>query len=105
MTNIDQAQVKMMLERIQTNKAILQAELGELESAEMVLKGMFLDDEKTALSRKEQIQEFLLNNGAQPRKAIIEGTNIPPGSVDYALNDKKTFERVEGGLWNLTIPF
>ena len=101
MANIDQKQVKMMLEKIQSLMATLEGELNKLASAEKVLRAMFLHDEKAALSRKEQISMFLLENGAQRRKAIIAGTKIPPGSVDFALNDKEAFKRVEGGLWDL----
>jgi hypothetical protein len=56
-----------------------------------------------ASTRKLQVAEFLLEQGAKRRREIVENTGIPEGTVSYVLNDSDTFAHdSHTGKWRLT---
>ena len=66
-----------------------------------VLRVVEIESRMADSSRKEQIQHLMRRVGPHTRKAIIDRTGIPPGSVDAALNDKSVFYRLDDGTWDL----
>ena len=52
--------------------------------------------------RKDELAEFLRTNGPMSRVAIVEKSGLPEGTVSYCLSDKRFFEQIDGGDWNIT---
>jgi len=52
-------------------------------------------------TRKQVIAEYLALHGPTRRTQISSDLGIPNGTVSYALNDKKTFQRTSNGKWEL----
>ena len=52
-------------------------------------------------TRKQMLIEFLNKNGPHSRKDIARLTSIPVGTIAFLLNDKETFERIEGNKWTV----
>ena len=52
-------------------------------------------------TRKEALVQFLLENGPHSRKELAEKTSIPVGTIAFLLNDKETFEHVQGNKWKV----
>jgi hypothetical protein len=57
---------------------------------------------RTKLNRKAQIAKFLLENGPQTRKDIIERTGIPDGTINSEMRHRKIFVELPGKLWDVT---
>ena len=58
--------------------------------------------EAPPMGRKEQLAQFLLENGPMSRVNLIARAGIPEGTISYCLNDKNFFEQTENGDWMLT---
>src|SRR5262245_45918115 len=53
-------------------------------------------------TRKDQITNFLKENGPSTRREIVSKTGIPEGTVSYVLNDSDTFRHLDKlGKWEL----
>ncbi len=52
--------------------------------------------------RKIQLAEFLQTNGPMPRSEILARISMPEGTVAYCLADKRFFEQLENGDWDIT---
>jgi hypothetical protein len=52
--------------------------------------------------RKEQLAQFLYENGAMARGALYSRSGLPEGTVSYCLNDKRFFQQHENGDWDIT---
>ncbi len=52
--------------------------------------------------RKEQLAQFIYENGPMARGALQSRSGLPEGTVSYCLNDKRFFEQREGGDWDIT---
>lgn len=52
--------------------------------------------------RKEQLAKFLIENGPTSRVGIVERSGIPEGTVSFCLNDKRFFQQVGNGDWDVT---
>jgi hypothetical protein len=52
-------------------------------------------------TRKDQVAHFIRQNGPSLRTQIIEGTQIPVGTIAYCLNDKTRFQQRKDGKWDL----
>ena len=60
---------------------------------------------RSRINRQLQIANFILENGPQTRKSIIEKTGIPEGTVNSEMRDKEVFTEVGGNLWDVTEEF
>jgi hypothetical protein len=52
--------------------------------------------------RKEELAEFLLAKGPMSRVDIVEKAGLPEGTVSYCLGDKRFFEQLKNGDWDIT---
>jgi hypothetical protein len=52
--------------------------------------------------RKVQLAEFLLASGPMSRVSIVEKSGLPEGTISYCLADKRFFQQMESGDWNIT---
>src|SRR5690242_19284472 len=51
--------------------------------------------------RKDEIANFIKAPGPSTRGEILAGTDVPRGTIAYALNDKERFARLPDGKWTL----
>ena len=70
-------------------------------TAPMPSKPRASDQRRNGSTRKEQVAEFIRQNGPTSRAKIIEGTSIPTGTIAYCLNDKTRFRQLKDGKWDL----
>jgi hypothetical protein len=52
--------------------------------------------------RKVQLAQFLMDHGPMSRVAIVEAAELPEGTVSYCLADKRFFQQLDGGNWDIT---
>jgi hypothetical protein len=56
---------------------------------------------RNGATRKDQVADFIRQNGPSLRAQIIKGTQIPVGTIAYCLNDKTRFQQRKDGKWDL----
>jgi hypothetical protein len=52
--------------------------------------------------RKEALAEFLIKSGPMSRADIVNKAGLPEGTISYCLNDKRFFEQMANGDWDVT---
>jgi hypothetical protein len=78
--------------------------LGELKELALEV-GTPATSSRPRVSRVLQIANFIWENGPQTRKAIIEKTGIPEGTINSEMRDREVFCEVGGNLWSVTEEF
>jgi hypothetical protein len=54
------------------------------------------------VSRKRQIAQFIIKHGPQLRKTIMEKLDIPEGTINSEMRNRKYFYEMPGNLWAVT---
>ena len=52
--------------------------------------------------RKVQLAQFLMDHGPMSRVSIVEAAELPEGTVSYCLADKRFFQQLDSGDWDIT---